>query len=212
MCFILDSFYCCAFEFTNLILQCLICHLSHPRYFSSLTCCFSSQKFNFGLSFSSSFIITHTVISLLKLYYHTEMLKVDYVLHTVHFTPMTHLFCNWKCVLNGSHLFLSSSNHPPSGNHLFVLCIYNSVFWCLFICFCLSYPTLLSETVQCLSFSLSFISLEAYPLGSSVSQMARFHCFYINMYTPPLLCICLFFKIFCISSTYGILLFNFLVR
>ena len=78
-------------------------------------------------------IITHTVISLLKLYYHTEMLKVDCVLHTVHFTPMTHLFCNWKCVLNGSHLFLSSSNRPPSGNHLCVLCIYNSVFWCLFV-------------------------------------------------------------------------------
>ena len=38
------------------ILQCLICHLSHPRYFSSLTCCFSSQKFSLGLSFSSSFI------------------------------------------------------------------------------------------------------------------------------------------------------------
>ena len=56
VCFILDSFYCCAFEFTNLILQCLICHLSHPRYFSSLTCCFSSQKFSLGLSFSSSFI------------------------------------------------------------------------------------------------------------------------------------------------------------
>lgn len=56
MCFILDSFYCCTFEFTNLILQCLICHLSHPRYFSSLTCCFSSQKFSLGLSFSSSFI------------------------------------------------------------------------------------------------------------------------------------------------------------
>ena len=72
--------------------------------------------------------ITHTVISLLRLYYHTEMLKVGYILHTVHFTPMTHLFCNWKfVVINQSHLFLSSSNHPPSGNHLFVLCICNCV-------------------------------------------------------------------------------------
>ena len=56
LCCILGSFYCCTFVFTNLILQCLICHLSHPWYFSSLTCCFSSQKFNLGLCFSSSFI------------------------------------------------------------------------------------------------------------------------------------------------------------
>ena len=43
---------------------------------------------------------------------------------TVHFTPVTHLFCNCKfvpllCYLLHPHL-------QPSGNHLFVLCIHDS--------------------------------------------------------------------------------------
>ena len=59
VCFILDSFYCCTFKFTNLfILQCLICHLSHPEYFSSLTLHSSSQKFNFSLFFFSIFCLS----------------------------------------------------------------------------------------------------------------------------------------------------------
>ena len=42
---------------------------------------------------------------------------------------MTHLFCNWKFVLLYlPYLFLSSPQSPPSDNHLFVLCTYNSVF------------------------------------------------------------------------------------
>ena len=66
---------------------------------------------------------------------------IDYILHTVHFTPMTHLFCNQKFVpFNLPQLFLLSPTPTrllPSGNHLFVLCIYDcvSVLLCLSICF-----------------------------------------------------------------------------
>ena len=50
----------------------------------------------------------------------------------------THLFCNQKFVpLNLPQLSLSSAHLPCFGNHLLVLCVYNSasVLLCLVICF-----------------------------------------------------------------------------
>ena len=48
-----------------------------------------------------------TTISLVTICHQTKILHYyDYVPHTVHFIPMTHLFCNWKDVpLNLPHLF-----------------------------------------------------------------------------------------------------------
>ena len=45
--------------------------------------------------------------------------------HTVHFVPVTYLFCKWKFILNLSHLFLSFPVLLPPRNLLFVLCIYD---------------------------------------------------------------------------------------
>ena len=51
----------------------------------------------------------------------------DSVPYTAHFIPSTYFFCNWKSVPpNLSHLFLSSHILPAS-NHLFILCVYDSV-------------------------------------------------------------------------------------
>ena len=48
-----------------------------------------------------------TTISLVTICHQTKILHYyDYVPHTVHFIPMTHLFCNWKDVpFNLPHLF-----------------------------------------------------------------------------------------------------------
>ena len=63
--------------------------------------------------------------------YHLSPYKyvtIDYILHTVHFITMTHLFCNWKFAPhNLHHLFLSLQILLPSGNRMILLCIYNSV-------------------------------------------------------------------------------------
>ena len=59
---------------------------------------------------------------------------VGYTLHTAHFIPVTHLFCNWKFVPpNLPHLFLPSPMPLPSGNHLFVLCTYNCFCFAIFV-------------------------------------------------------------------------------
>ena len=65
---------------------------------------------------------------------------IDYILCIVYFITVTHLFCNWKFgLLYFPLLFLSSpTTLLPSGNHLFVLYIYNSVpiLLYLFTCYC----------------------------------------------------------------------------
>ena len=64
-------------------------------------------------------------------------IDIGYIPCTVHFIPLTHLFCKWKFVpLNLSQLFLFSSTPLPSGKGFF-LCIYNSVsvLFCLYTCF-----------------------------------------------------------------------------
>ena len=56
---------------------------------------------------------------------------IDYIAHTVHFIPMTHLVCNWKLIpLNLSHLFFSLS-------HFFPLCQPPVCPLYLGLCFCL---------------------------------------------------------------------------
>lgn len=87
--------------------------------------------------------------------YHTI---IDYIWHIVHFISMIHLFHNWKFVALGFHLILSSPSPFLSGNHLLVLCIYNSVLLCLFICFIFEISHI-SETIQDLSF-FDFFYLE----------------------------------------------------
>ena len=40
-------------------------------------------------------------------------IAIDYIVHTVYFIPVTHLFCNWKFIpLNFLHLFHSSFKNP----------------------------------------------------------------------------------------------------
>jgi len=67
---------------------------------------------------------------------------------------MTHLFCNWKFVpLNPPHLFHSSLFSSHLGNHLFVLCIYESVSvlpW-LLICFVFAAATAAKSLQSCLT-------------------------------------------------------------
>ena len=71
------------------------------------------------------------MINRINLSYHLSPYKyviIDYILHTVHFITMTHLFCNWKFAPHNLHpLFLSLQILRPSGNHMILLCIYNSV-------------------------------------------------------------------------------------
>ena len=70
------------------------------------------------------------------------------------------------------HLFLSSPH--PSGYHLFVLCVYESVsvILHLFICFL---DSTCKWNLQCLSFSVWLISLSIIPSRSI--HVARFHSF-----------------------------------
>ena len=90
---------------------------------------------------------------------------------------MTHLFCNWKLVplINLPHLSHSSHIPLPSGNYLFVLCIYESasVFICLFTCYAFYSTYKWNHTVfvfQCLT------PLSKIPSKSiHVVKMARFH-------------------------------------
>ena len=62
---------------------------------------------------------------------------IDYIPHLVHRIRVTHIFCSWKFVpVNLPHGFLSSLHPLPSGNPLFVLCIYNSVSVLLYLLIC----------------------------------------------------------------------------
>ena len=103
-------------------------------------CTFQKDHYNSSYSMSPNKAVTVT----------------DCIPHTVHFVPMTHLLCNWKFTPpNFPHLFLSSPTTVPSGNHLFVLSIYNSVS----VLLCLFAFKILhgSETIQYLSFSIWLI-------------------------------------------------------
>ena len=52
----------------------------------------------------------------------------DYIPYSVHYVPVTYLFYNWKFVhLNHLHLFHPTLIRLPSGDHQFVLCIYEPV-------------------------------------------------------------------------------------
>ena len=70
-----------------------------------------------------------TMRSLVTIYHHT---KIPHKFpHSAHCIPKTHLFCRWKFIpLHLPHWFFSFPHCPT--NHLFILCIYNSVLLCLF--------------------------------------------------------------------------------
>ena len=106
-----------------------------------------------------------------KLGYHLSPYNVitiflTYSLHcTIH--PCD-LFYSWKFVpLNPLHLFHPSLHPLPSGNHQFLLCIYESisVLLCLFICFVFEILHV-NEIVWYLSFSVWLISLGVIPSRS----------------------------------------------
>ena len=85
----------------------------------------------------------------------------NYISHSVHFIPVTHLFSNCKFVpLNICHLFHFSPHPFLLWQPLVCLyCIYDSVsVLCLFICFVFCIPHK-SEIIWYLSFSFLFISL-----------------------------------------------------
>ena len=123
--------------------------------------------------------------------YHLSPKTLPHIPHTVHFIPVTLLFCNWKCVpLNRPHLFLSSPH--PSGSHLFVLCICDSLF-----CYVCSSVLLFRFHVQVKSYSIclslsDLFHLASYSLGPAMlSQVAKFHSLlwlvFHCVYTPRLL-------------------------
>lgn len=64
---------------------------------------------------------------------------IDYIPHSEHFTPMTHVFHSWKAASLKISLtyFFAHFNCIPSHNPLFVLCIHNTIsaLLCLLICF-----------------------------------------------------------------------------
>ena len=121
-----------------------------------------------------------TTISLGSIYHHTKIL-LSYWLHykctmsTVHFIPMSHLFCTQRFVpVNLPHLFLSfpSPLWKPSVDSLYL--------WFFLFCYVYSFCFLDSlykwKYKICPSLSDLF---HLYPLGLSMfSQMARFHCLY----------------------------------
>ena len=121
---------------------------------------------------------------------------IDYIPHTVHFIPVTHLLCSWKFVpLNRPHPFLSSP-HPS----LATTCLF-SVSITLFL-FCYVYSFVLffwiphiSEIIQYLSFSVWLFSLSMIT-SRSIHVVANgkwqdfilfysqviFHCVYVYIY------------------------------
>ena len=99
---------------------------------------------------------------------------------------------------------LTYFSHPttplPSGNHLFVLCIYDSVsVLCLFFFFFFLKIPHISEIIQCLSFNAWLISLSIIP--SRFIQVVTndkilfffygwviFHCMYVPHLLYPFIC------------------------
>ena len=97
---------------------------------------------------------------------------IDYILCIVRFITGTHLFCNWKFgPLYFPLLFLSSpTTLLPSGNHLFVLCIYNSVpiLLYLFTCFVFFLASIYNSnhtvfTILCLTYFTKRNTLQVHP-------------------------------------------------
>ena len=61
------------------------------------------------------------------LFFHHTNTIISYILCTVHFIPLTHLFCKWKFVpLNLFHLFHAPALPLPPQQPLLVFCIYDS--------------------------------------------------------------------------------------
>ena len=106
----------------------------------------------------------------------TLFLTVSYALH---FIPVTFTFIYF--ITGNLYLLVSLTyftpylNPLPSGDHLFVLCVYESVFglFCLFACFS---DSIYKGNHTAFVF-LWLISLSVTPFRSMLSQRERFHCF-----------------------------------
>ena len=61
----------------------------------------------------------HIFVLLTLTFFPSSFILIECIPHTVHFIPVTHLFCNWKFIPLISHFFLSPA-HLSSGSHLSV--------------------------------------------------------------------------------------------
>ena len=92
------------------------------------------------------------------------------------FLPMTHLYLKFV-PLNLTHLFISFPASFPSGNHLFVLCIYGSVSVILVHCFVIPH---ISEMIQYMSFFVWFISLSIIFSRSICAKNGKISSFFMD--------------------------------
>ena len=74
--------------------------------------------------------------SLVTICHHTNLLQYYYVPHAVLFIPVTHFVTRSLYLLISLTYFTHPSTALPFGNHLFILCIYESVSVC-YICLCI---------------------------------------------------------------------------
>ena len=105
-----------------------------------------------------------TTVSLVTICHHTKItLFIDYSPHTVHFTHVAHLICNWKFALLISLSYFS----------LFLICLLSgktslfsvskTLFLFYYICFFFSKIICISKVIQYLSFSNCLFSLNIIP-------------------------------------------------
>ena len=83
----------------------------------------------------------------------------DYIPHSVHFIPVTHLFCNWKFVPINLNYQFPPHKAIPYGNHLFFSLHLIALFLYFYVCsFVFFFRFRISEIVQYLFFSALLIS------------------------------------------------------
>ena len=111
---------------------------------------------------------------------------IDYISHTVHFIPMTHLFCCWKFVSQP----LSPVSPPPT-SPLATTCLFSvttTLFVMLLQLFCFQIPHI-SELLQYLSFSVWFISLSMIH-SKSIHVVINGKISFLWLSNIPVLCVC----------------------
>ena len=106
---------------------------------------------------------------MVTIYQHTKILQLLIIIPTLYISYTWHLFCIHEFFFSQSPSpVFSFPSASPSGNFLFIFCIYSSVsvLLCFFICF-LFEILYISEIMQYLSFFVWLISLSIIPLRST---------------------------------------------